>query len=225
MDQRLYSVRLENFNGPLDLLLQLIEKQRLDICDISLTKITQDYIESIQNITVDPYQANWFLDIATRLILHKSRALLPGEDTQELEPIEDITAQLQILSAIRKASQQFVLMSKTPMLASKGATKNNHQTTPTNLNLQSIVAAYPRAGQQKKLQDSNFKLKRQNPIHLRQKIKAKWTALQQLELSELNNYFDSQYETVVCFLLALELLKDNKATLKTDGNKILVELT
>src|SRR6188472_3647513 len=80
-----YPVRLENFEGPLDLLLHLIRKHELSIYDIPIALITQqylEYIELMQELNLDV--AGEFLVMAATLIHIKSRTLLPRPDpTQE----------------------------------------------------------------------------------------------------------------------------------------------
>ena len=87
-----YPVRLENFEGPLDLLLHLIRKHEVDIYDIPIALITQqylDYIELMQEMNLDV--AGEFLVMAATLIHIKSRTLLPRPDPsqEDTEPEED----------------------------------------------------------------------------------------------------------------------------------------
>lgn len=89
--------KLEKFEGPLSLLLQLIEKEELDITQISLAKIADQYIEYIRvspNIT--PENMADFLVVATRLLLIKSRALLPFLYPEEEKEIEELELQLKM---------------------------------------------------------------------------------------------------------------------------------
>ncbi len=224
MEGSTYTVQLENFAGPLDLLLQLIERNKLDICDISLAKVTNDYLTSIQNIELDPATANWFLDIASRLILLKSRALLPNHNQDNQEPLEDLTEQLQELSAIRQAIKQITDSAKPSLQFAKKSSTNTKVSHFTNLDLVNFTQFYPTKQHQLKPTTKSFKLKRQNPIYLRKKLHSMWQANQQLEIQQLHTYCDSHYETVVCFLLALEMVKDNKAKIVNDTKGIMVEL-
>ena len=73
-----YIVSLQQFEGPLDLLHQLIEKRKLQINTISLTKITTDYLAHIRAMTAVPAEeVARFMHIAATLILIKSKSLLP----------------------------------------------------------------------------------------------------------------------------------------------------
>ncbi|HEY8836032.1 MAG TPA: segregation/condensation protein A, partial [Chthoniobacterales bacterium] len=73
-----YKVRLEVFEGPLDLLLYLIKQDEIDIYDISLERITKQYLEYLQafkELNIDI--AGEFIVMAANLIYLKSRSLLP----------------------------------------------------------------------------------------------------------------------------------------------------
>jgi segregation and condensation protein A len=85
-----YPVRLQNFEGPLDLLLHLIRKNELDIYDIPIALVTQQYLEYLdlmQELDLDV--AGEFLVMAATLIHIKSRTLLPRPDPTQEEPEED----------------------------------------------------------------------------------------------------------------------------------------
>lgn len=73
-----YKVDLPSFQGPLDLLLNLIEQEELDITKISLARVTDQYLSYLEILKVtDPDELTDFLVIAARLILIKSEVLLP----------------------------------------------------------------------------------------------------------------------------------------------------
>src|SRR5437868_10823328 len=85
-----YPVRLDKFEGPLDLLLHLIKQHEVDIYDIPITLITSQYIEYIdlmQEMNLDV--AGEFLVMAATLIHIKSRELLPRPDPTQVDPEED----------------------------------------------------------------------------------------------------------------------------------------
>jgi len=81
---------LENFSGPLDLLLTLIKKSKLEIEDVEISKLTEQYLEVMKDITtVDMEVASEFIEYAAILIEIKSKKLLPKieENTEdELDP-------------------------------------------------------------------------------------------------------------------------------------------
>ena len=83
----MFKVQLEKFEGPLDLLLKLIEEQKLDITRLNLAKVADDYLEYIranENISLENLAE--FVNIASRIILIKSQNILPSlEITAEEE--------------------------------------------------------------------------------------------------------------------------------------------
>src|SRR6266446_3289806 len=96
-----YKVRLEIFEGPLDLLLYLIKRDELDIYDISLERITRQYLEFLQAFKeLNIELAGEFIVMAANLIYLKSRSLLPvdqqppEEDVDEADPRWDLIRQL-----------------------------------------------------------------------------------------------------------------------------------
>ena len=108
-----YKVRLEIFEGPLDLLLYLIKRDELDIYDISIERITRQYLEYLQafkelNIEV----AGEFVVMAANLIYLKSRSLLPAdqqppeEDAEEDDPRWELIRQLIEYKKFKEAAAQ-----------------------------------------------------------------------------------------------------------------------
>ncbi len=90
--EEIYQVQLESFTGPLDLLLHLIRKQQINIYDIPIALITQQYVEYLNIMkTLNLSFAGEFLVMAASLLQIKSRMLLPKEeiDDQGEENIED----------------------------------------------------------------------------------------------------------------------------------------
>ncbi|MBI4446736.1 MAG: segregation/condensation protein A [Acidobacteria bacterium] len=109
-DPETYKVRLEIFEGPLDLLLHLIRQQEIDIHDIPIAKITDQYLNYLQmmkdlNISV----AGEFLHMAATLIYIKSRTLLPpdpvasGQEESE-DPRRELVEQLIEHEKFKKAA-------------------------------------------------------------------------------------------------------------------------
>ena len=104
-----YHFELEQFQGPLDVLLQLIEREKLDITQVSLAKITDQflaYIDHNQDIHLEHLAG--FLSIATRLILIKSRALLPvlTFTEEEEESIHDLEEHLRLYQLYREQAKK-----------------------------------------------------------------------------------------------------------------------
>jgi len=81
-----YKVRLEIFEGPLDLLLHLIRENQVNICDIPIARITDQYLDYLKFMkTLNIEVAGEFLVMAATLTYIKSRMLLPREDEEAVE--------------------------------------------------------------------------------------------------------------------------------------------
>ena len=101
----MYAVKLEQFEGPLDLLLSLIEQEQMDITQVSLAKVANSYIEYINQLTeLNPEEVADFLVVASKLIYIKSKALLPTLDLED-EGL-DLEIQLKMYKEFVEASKK-----------------------------------------------------------------------------------------------------------------------
>ncbi|KKT45166.1 MAG: Segregation and condensation protein A [Parcubacteria group bacterium GW2011_GWA2_44_15] len=102
-----FTVKQQSFEGPLDVLLTLIEKRKLFINDISLAKVADDYLAHIKTLNNFPIadSANFVL-IASTLVLIKSKSLLPALELTEEEQgdIADLERRLKIYRRIKELS-------------------------------------------------------------------------------------------------------------------------
>ena len=116
------SVKLEVFEGPLDLLLHLIEKNKVDIYDIPIVLITDQYLEYVSAMQErDMDVMSEFLVMAATLLRIKSKMLLPKDDSEEDEeeddPRKELVERLLEYKMYKYASfelkdRQFVTMTK-----------------------------------------------------------------------------------------------------------------
>jgi len=109
VEETIYKVKSGEFEGPLEVLLGLIEKRKLFINEISLAEITDDYIgyvRSLQSKKIEHYAS--FISVAATLILIKSRSLLPNlsltieEETQ----IDNLESRLRLYKVIQEVGQE-----------------------------------------------------------------------------------------------------------------------
>jgi len=105
-----YRVSLSQFEGPLDLLLHLIDKAEINIEDIFVSEITAQYLAYMDDLSgMDMDRASSFLTVAAQLLLIKSRSLLPRppvEDEEEEDPKEALIRQLREYKAFKQASEE-----------------------------------------------------------------------------------------------------------------------
>ena len=107
-----YRVHLKQFDGPLDLLIHLIEKAEVDIKDIFVSEITSEFLSYMTELDeLDMEQASEFLTVAATLVYAKSRSLFPpvlketdGDETEE-DPGEALIRQLREYKAFKEAAK------------------------------------------------------------------------------------------------------------------------
>lgn len=107
-----YQIYTNVYNGPLDLLLELIERAELDITRFALAQVTDQYLDYLEQLEYkDPMEISYFLIVAARLIQIKSEALLPippERQENEEDPGEALAAQLILYKKFKEASQFLV---------------------------------------------------------------------------------------------------------------------
>ncbi len=106
-----YEVQLKQFEGPLDLLLHLISRAKVNICDIFVSEITEQYLASMAGIDeLDMDTASEFLTMAAMLLEIKSRALLPRQVEEEDEdgesPEQALIRRLHEYKAIKESTAE-----------------------------------------------------------------------------------------------------------------------
>lgn len=102
-----FRVQIQNFEGPLDLLLNLIEQRRLHISDVSLSEVTDDFLAHVEQLKEFPTEEiAHFVFIASTLVLIKARSLLPllPLSEEEEQNIEDLEKRLKLYERVKTLS-------------------------------------------------------------------------------------------------------------------------
>ncbi len=95
MNPTTYTIKTANYEGPFNLLLNLVEERKLFINDISLAAVTEDYLKYVNSLSsLSPVEASSFLIVAATLILVKSKSLLPNlsltdEEQSDIKSLEE----------------------------------------------------------------------------------------------------------------------------------------
>lgn len=106
----MYKIKLEKFEGPLDLLLRLIEEEELNISEVSLAQVTEQYINYLNSVPdIRPEELADFLVVAAKLLYIKSKTLLPQLDFEEEEE-GDLEKQLKIYRVFHLAAKDIQKM-------------------------------------------------------------------------------------------------------------------
>ena len=105
-----YKFKLKDFEGPLDLLLHLIKLTKIDICDIFLSDITEQYLKLMENIDeVDIEKASEFINMSATLLEIKSKHLLPkpeDENFDEEDPEQRLIRQIEEYKLFKEQSEK-----------------------------------------------------------------------------------------------------------------------
>lgn len=151
-----YTIKTETFEGPLELLLELIEKRKLFINEISLAKIADDYIAHLRNFEKLPVDfVTNFLIVAATLILIKSKSLLPDllltlEETNDIKELEDRLREYQRIKElslhIKKKFGDNIAFPKSHIKSAEIVFAPNDSMTPVNLfnAMRDVISRFPK---------------------------------------------------------------------------------
>ncbi|HEY0907986.1 MAG TPA: ScpA family protein [Candidatus Paceibacterota bacterium] len=128
-----FTVKQERFEGPLDLLLDLIEKRKLFVNDVSLAKVADDYIAYVQNNSNVPIaDSAHFVLVASTLLLIKSKSLLPTLNltVEEQASIQDLETRLKVYERMRELAQKIKPLFGTSVMHPRGDRKQEPVFSP-----------------------------------------------------------------------------------------------
>lgn len=224
-----YSVSLSQFDGPLDLLLSLIGKAKIDIQDIFISQITEQYLGYMDGLgELDMDSASEFLQMAATLIEIKSRSLLPRApkivDEDGLSPEEALVRQLTEYKKFKEASREMQLL--------EGAARDILTRLPeefplpppeielTGLTLNKLARAFARVlariedravgGEKREINRDEFTIA-QCMARISSRVRAG-----RCRFSELFTGIYNRNEVIVMFLAALEMVKHARLRVSQD---------
>lgn len=103
--KNLPTVKLDQFEGPFDLLLELARSRKLDLSEISLRTITDDFLGYIREHSIAPRLQGDFLVVASTLLLLKVRQLLPSLSPEEAQEVAELTDRVRIYQLYRQQAE------------------------------------------------------------------------------------------------------------------------
>ncbi len=242
-------IKLQVFEGSMDLLMHLIEKNKIDIYDIPIVEITDQYLEYIRQMDRDDMNiTSEFLVMAATLLDIKSRMLLPREENEEEEeedPRDELVRRLleykmykymseELRDRSEQAGKSFYRPQDLP-----GEVKNyippvNYEELIGDATVSKLERIFKDVLRRKKSRmdpiRSGFGEIRKEEINSAEKelyIKAYIREHQQVDFRELLEHQESKQEVIVTFLLLLEMMKTQEIHVIQDeiGGKILIEDT
>lgn len=104
-----FTIRTDSFEGPFELILELIDRRKLSVNELSLTQITDDYITFVRGHEAFPMEdAAQFIGVAATLLLIKSKSLIPDLElsNEEEEDVDDLKRRLKQYEAVREAMKE-----------------------------------------------------------------------------------------------------------------------
>lgn len=211
-----YNVKTDKFEGPMDLLLELIEKEKLEITELSLAFVADQYLEHIrgdENIKLGNLAE--FLSIASKLILIKSRALLPLLTFSEEEEgeIKDLAKQLEEYKKFKEASLALGKMSEAGKISyarPSFAGAQNIFYPPENISIDDLRKYFQAVLQEIPVVEKLDEEVVREVITLEEKINDLQNTLRQrveMSFSELTNEATDKIDVILSFLAMLEMVK------------------
>lgn len=142
-----YKVKLDNFEGPLDLLLYLIKDSKVEIENIKLALVTDQYLEYMEDLDkIDMEKAAEFIDIAATLIEIKSKHLLPSEQPIEIDEQDDekiLIMRLKEYKLFKEASEKLKAQENVNRLYKQPDDKvNDFRVILKQMNVDNLISAF-----------------------------------------------------------------------------------
>ena len=221
-----------DFEGPLDLLLHLIKKSKMEIFDIEISDITNKYLEYIEKMTeMNLDAASEYLVMASELIEMKSRKLLPTlydneEDEEEINPEEELKRRLEEYKKYKESTQVFRELEKNRASYYTKAPeifKNYSNETLVNdgsIGVLDLLEAFKKLLEREEYNKPvNTKIARKE-LSVKERVAKIRDILKEKKKVNFVELFDdfSKPYVVVTFLSVLEMAKNREITLKQDNN-------
>jgi segregation and condensation protein A len=221
----MYNVKIPKFEGPFDLLLELIEGQKLDITEMSIAQVADDYLEFVrgdENISLEHLAE--FVNIASKIILIKSRSILPTLEVTEDEEkeIKDLEEQLQLYKKFKEAGDKIgFLLNNGKRLYSRDYLLGVSTVfaPPKNVNVFDLKKSFQKVVDQIILPEKLPKEAVRDIITLEDKINELQKTLESrvtFSFSQMKSSARTKVEIIVGFLALLELVKQRIISVNQD---------
>ncbi|MCF6096745.1 segregation/condensation protein A [Thermovorax subterraneus] len=238
------NVKLEAFEGPLDLLLHLIEKNQINIYDIPISELTDQYLSYLEGLDkLDIDIASEFLLMAATLLSIKSRMLLPTEKTGDMQ--KEACAGADREDPRMELVEKLMEYKKYKMIAMVLREKEEKESRVfkrkpedfsflfdgeiclSEVNLDDLILIFTRIIKKGKIEESqNLKTILKDPLPLRVRVKQVYKILLKKKRMFFREFFQensSKLEIIMTFLAILELIKLNRA--RVDQERLFGEIT
>ena len=218
--------KLDNFEGPLDLLLHLIKENKMEIETVKLSEITGQFLEYVQNLDyLDMEKASEFIEMAATLIEIKSKALLPKpeEIAPEDDPEEVLRRRLEEYKIFKEQSEKMkVLENVNRFYKEPDSDVGEVRIVFNQFNMDALIEAFSRVMHKveiKQTVDAPRSIAKDR-FTIKEKIQGIRQALADKKQLKFNQLFDDDYskiEIITTFMALLELLKMQKIKVVQEG--------
>ena len=222
--------KLEKFEGPLDLLLSLIAKHKLDIYDIPITELLEQYLAYIHKLQEqDMDVASEFLEMAARLVYIKTAMLLPQHEEEAQEMKIELEGQLLEYSVCKQVAAELKERNiGSDLFIRETAEIELPKTYTGTADKQKLLEAYLAiAGRNKRKLPppvSSFtQIVARRMVSIRSRITlilSKVMGGKNIPIEEIWQQNNDRYELVASFLAVLELIRHSRVTVSDDGKTI-----
>lgn len=219
-----YSFKLDNFEGPLDLLLHLIRDAKVDISEIKLADVTEQYLDYMAGLDeLDLEKASDFIDIAATLIEIKSKSLLPRveeEVVDEEDPEAVLLRQLKEYKLFKEASEKMKEIENVDRFYKPAdETVNDYRYVLGELNIEGLLNAFASMLTRVKKEEEKIIPKKieKDRFTVAEKIISIRQNILQKKKMRFSEFFEDDYtrsEMINLFLAVLELLKMQEIIVK-----------
>lgn len=220
-----FTVRTESFEGPLELILELIEKRKLLVNELSLAQVTDDYITYVREGENFPMEdAANFINVAATLLLIKSRSLLPDLELShtEEEDVEDLKRRLELYERARGAARDLARLYGTRVLVSRGERQPEAMFTPSrDLTLAAIESALrdALAAREKEAKLPEVRVRPMITIEeMMDTLRTRVERAMSVSFKEFTGTKTERIEIIVSFLALLELVKQGAVEVTQYGH-------
>lgn len=224
----LLQIKLENFEGPLDLLLHLLEKEKVNIYDINISEVIEKYLELIENAEENNLAVKLeFLIMAAELLEIKSNSLLNKKEKKEKEVelkdrIQEYKKYKEIAILLKEIENEYNVGYRRQGEGKIVTKIENEEFDFSNLTLQRIFDEYKKVIRKNDRETININRTEKYSVEEGSTfLENEFKKSKEIVLSKILNINFSKFKIVTLFLVILEFYKENKIEIKGDSNIIL----
>ncbi len=234
MEELVYKVQIEQFEGPLDLLLHLINKACIDIEDIFVSKVTGQYLSYVSSMSeLSMESASEFLEMAAILVYIKSRMILPfgddeADEDEEEDPEQELIQRLKTYKAFKDACEEMKAYEERGLRAYYKLPEEiaypDERVEIEEISLQGLFEAFAELmaripdGEAERIEEVEIP---QEAFTIKDRTKHILKKLSELNTATFFSLFSdarTKMEVAVTFIALLELIHESIVTIKQSGS-------